>query len=385
MMEKQSNPHFTFQFGEISALITWLVVMIWAIESIPADSSLVWYQYIPFFFLYALCFGSIIVEAKLYQANILIRLTLITTMVLSAFMLNYLMTWGFMAILTIIWTVMLGMLYPIRIAGIFTLIVVVLWFIQTYYLLGEPQWKAGSLYGSFHLFALLLAASNKSEAEMKKQYEANNRQLKATQHLLREASRQTERTRIARDLHDLLGHHLTALTIKLQVASRLSSDDSKEQIDDCHQIAKLLLNDVRDAVDTLRNNEEIDFRQALSILLDQVPELNIQLDIERWVTIDSLPVAQGLLRCIQESVTNTLKHSKATRMSVTISCDKDTITTRITDNGIVAKTLNLGNGLTGMRERVTQLNGTIEFETDTGAMLYVITLPRHESSMSIAS
>lgn len=202
--------------------------------------------------------------------------------------------------------------------------------------------------------------------------------MKATQHLLKEASRQAERTRIARDLHDLLGHHLTALTIKLQVASRLANGDSKEQIDNCHQISKLLLNDVRDAVDTLRNNEEIDFRQSLSILLHQVPELDIQLNIERWVTIDSFPVAQGLLRCIQESVTNTLKHSKATRMSIIIECDKDNVITTITDNGTVTKTLALGNGLRGMRERVTQLRGTVQFETASGAMEYIITLPRNE-------
>ena len=130
-MEKQSNPYLTFKFGEISAFITWLVVMIWAIESIPADSSLQWFQYGPFFIIYAICFCSIVLEEKLYKGNILIRITLLSIMILSAFILNYLMTWGFMAILTIIWTVMLGMLYPIRVAGIFTFMVVVLWFIKT--------------------------------------------------------------------------------------------------------------------------------------------------------------------------------------------------------------------------------------------------------------
>ena len=83
--------------------------------------------------------------------------------------------------------------------------------------------------------------------------------------LLEISSRTTERLRIARDLHDLLGHHLTALSLNLEVASHLATGEANEQIEKSKAITKLLLGDVRDVVSRLRNDEPVDLGAAIAV------------------------------------------------------------------------------------------------------------------------
>src|SRR3546814_12036878 len=76
----------------------------------------------------------------------------------------------------------------------------------------------------------------------------SNSELRATRALLAESSRLSERMRISRELHDLLGHHLTALSLNLEVATHVSSGKAQEHVRQAHTLAKLLLTDVREAV-----------------------------------------------------------------------------------------------------------------------------------------
>ena len=211
------------------------------------------------------------------------------------------------------------------------------------------------LTSTFHLFGLLssLAAKNSDEANQKAQ--ALNRELMATQHLLTEASKQNERTRIARDLHDLLGHHLTALTINLQVASRLTDGEAKEKVDQCHALSKLLLSDVRDAVTTMREESAVDFNETLKLIVNNVPNLDIHLDIDPELNINDVNVAEALLRCVQEAITNTLRHSNAQASWIRVWQEGSTLNMQIHDDGAVAGELKPGNGLLGMRERIERL------------------------------
>ena len=125
------------------------------------------------------------------------------------------------------------------------------------------------------------------------------------------ASRVNERTRISRELHDLLGHHLTALSLNLEVAGHLSEGRVQEHVQQAHTLAELLLTDVREAVSQLREGGAIDLAAALRPLAENVPRWTIHMDIEDPLTLDDPERAHVLLRCTQEIITNAVRHAGA--------------------------------------------------------------------------
>ncbi|MEM7362968.1 MAG: sensor histidine kinase [Pseudomonadota bacterium] len=240
--------------------------------------------------------------------------------------------------------------------------------IASWWVIAEFSWQDTNgviqvlLFATFHLFALVSALATQRSEEANERSEQLNAELISTQHLLTEASRQGERTRIARNLHDLLGHHLTALTINLQVASRITEGDARQQIEHCHALARLLLSDVRDAVSTLRD-EGVSFRDTLDLMVQNVPRLNIHLDVSEHINITDVNLAETLLRCIQEAITNTLRHTTATEMWVKLYHQDNHLTLHIRDDGTAPSRVQLGNGLTGMSERIERAGGEISIDT----------------------
>ena len=240
--------------------------------------------------------------------------------------------------------------------------------VACWYIIAEFSWRDSDaliqvlLFATFHLFALVSALATQRAEEANERSEQLNAELISTQHLLTEASRQGERTRIARDLHDLLGHHLTALTINLQVASRITEGEAHQQIEHCHSLAKLLLSDVRDAVSTLRD-EGISFRDTLDLMVENVPRLKIHLDISDNINITDVNIAEILLRCIQEAITNTLRHTTAEEMWIRLYFGDDHLRLHMRDDGKAPSAVHLGNGLTGMTERVERAGGQLSIDT----------------------
>ena len=117
--------------------------------------------------------------------------------------------------------------------------------------------------GGFQAFATASSMLALREAAAREELAAVNVALRAAHAKLADNSRTEERLRISRDLHDTLGHHLTALSLQLDVASRVSDGKAAEHIRQAHAIARLLLSDVRDVVSTLRGTERIDLAQAI--------------------------------------------------------------------------------------------------------------------------
>jgi signal transduction histidine kinase len=165
--------------------------------------------------------------------------------------------------------------------------------------------------------------------------------------------------RIARDLHDLIGHHLTALSINLEVASHLVDGQAKEQVEKSKTIAKLLLSDVRDVVSRLREDEPMDLGAALASLRDAVPQPNIHVDADHAAVTEPL-IAQTVLRAVQEIVTNAVRHSNARNLWLKIATADRALTVDARDDGSGTDRVEFGNGLRGMRERVQQAGGTLE-------------------------
>ena len=294
----------------------------------------------------------------------------------SVLVLGWLVPFSFLPIYTIIWIAMGTGLYSERTLWVHLVGVLFAW-----YLIMEFSWQDVSsffsvaLFGTFHLFALLTGRVAHSAEAARDRAEFLNSELLATQHLLSEASRQSERTRIARDLHDLLGHHLTALSINLQIAERLADGDAKDKIAESRALARLLLSDVRDAVSTLREESEVDFAQAVWLLVERVPQLDVNLDIEDGLAIDEFEVAESLLRCIQEALTNTLRHSGASRSWIRLWREDDEVHLEIHDNGKHRGELVEGNGLAGMRERLDRLKGTLKVGTINDALQLRVSIP----------
>lgn len=377
-MELKSHGKKLYEMGDIAALGTWVCIFglsVYFMPKLPEARQVSEYIYIPLFLLYAIFFFLGTREEGIFSIPPKLRVASLGLMLLTAFAIGYLLYFDFLSVLTIIWVAVIAFYLPVKQTIFITLAVVVLWFSMVSYRQGEFLWVHAILYSTFHMFALLIASSNKNERQAKLELQAKHDQLAATQDLLAQVSQQTERTRIARDLHDLLGHHLTALTIKLQVAERLTEGEAKTHIEECHSIAKLLLNDVRDAVDTLRQNQNIDFRQSLNLLLKNTPHLNVQLEFDDSLSIENIDTAQTLFRCIQEAITNSLKHGSAKHIWIKINRQKGEIITHIHDDGIVKRNWKKGNGLTGMEERVSERYGKLDVSVEGNALHYHIVLP----------
>jgi signal transduction histidine kinase len=207
-------------------------------------------------------------------------------------------------------------------------------------------------------YVLSLVASRQQNA--KEELRKLNSELRATQVLLAESSRINERLRISRELHDLIGHHLTALSLNLEVASHITDGKAQKQVLKAQGIARLLLSDVRDVVSAFRNKGNLNFAQAIKELTDGIPRLNIQIKINDEYTIEDPKLAQTMLRCTQEIITNCIKHAYADNLWLEFNKDNDNIVIIIRDDGIGHKNaITEGNGLTGIRERVKQFNGDV--------------------------
>lgn len=215
------------------------------------------------------------------------------------------------------------------------------------------------------VFATSLVA--RQQAHAREEQRRLNAELRATRALLAESVRVNERTRIARELHDLLGHHLTALSMNLEVAGHLTQGSAQEHVTQAHTLAKLLLSDVREAVSQLRDSDAIDMAASLRLLAGNVPNLDIDMTTPDPFTLDDAELAHVILRCTQEIITNTIRHAQATSLRLHYVRDADGIGLQARDDGRGSAEVPSGNGLRGMRERVQARGGRMTVDTSPGA------------------
>ena len=169
-----------------------------------------------------------------------------------------------------------------------------------------------------------------------------------------------ERLRLARDLHDLLGHSLSLITIKSQLARRLlAPDDSPAALEvaDIERVARQSLQDVRHAVDGYRQPS---FAAALVGAQAALDAAGIHSTIEQ--TAGTLPtgVDTALAWAVSEGVTNVIRHSRAGACSIRLTRDGREARLEITDNGAQTGTNTPGNGLRGLRERAAARGGRVD-------------------------
>ncbi|HEY0060706.1 MAG TPA: histidine kinase [Telluria sp.] len=203
---------------------------------------------------------------------------------------------------------------------------------------------------------------------------ATNAHLLATQSMLADTVRAGERLRIARDLHDAVGHHLTALNLHLDLALRQASAASgpalPASLHTSRELASSLLSEVR-AVVSAERNEHIDLRTALSTLCRGIPSPRVTVAFEDRLEIASPVLAHTLFFCVQEGLTNSVRHAGAARVRVVLRRLGDSVQLRIDDDGAGLRGAPEGNGLRGMRERVEEQGGSLRIDGARGCALHI--------------
>ena len=302
-------------------------------------------------------------HAHWYDRLILLLLTIFALAV------SYLSGTGLGSILMMVAAGVIPWMLPAR-YGVLWLLVSQLAVAPVYYvLLRFPLFEAvmqSLLYGGFSMFIFVTSLVARQQTDAREEQRRLNAELRATRALLAESARINERTRISRELHDLLGHHLTALSLNLEVAGHITEGQAQEHVRQAHTLAKLLLTDVREAVSQLRDSGAIDLEAALRPLVTQVPSLDIHLDIGQPLTLDDPERAHVLLRCTQEIITNAVRHAGARNLWIQVRRDADTVLIDARDDGQGADAVAPGNGLRGMRERLNQYGGQLEIQTRRG-------------------
>lgn len=188
-----------------------------------------------------------------------------------------------------------------------------------------------------------------------------------------------ERERIGRDLHDLLGHTLSVITLKAELARKLLERDNeacRKEIHDIEHTARHALSEVRSAVLGYRDTGLAhELRNAQSTLA------SAQVSFSSDVQTDALPAAVEniIALALREAVTNILRHSQATACKVTLAQRDNQLLFQISDNGFShapehEQVICKGSGLRGMGERVLALGGTLDIKT-TGGVSIAIALP----------
>jgi signal transduction histidine kinase len=181
-----------------------------------------------------------------------------------------------------------------------------------------------------------------------------------------ERARLAERVRLSRELHDIAGHRLTALSLNLQVLQRTAPAALRERIDAAHTLADDLLAEVRHTVEAFRR-EPAPAEQAIRALGDRIPRPRVHVTYRDDLAIDDPELANTVLRCVQEIVTNAARHANADNLWIDVTSSNDVCAVRARDDGCGIDRLIEGNGLRGMRERLAELGGELHIESRAGA------------------
>ncbi|HEV7444809.1 MAG TPA: sensor histidine kinase [Steroidobacteraceae bacterium] len=218
--------------------------------------------------------------------------------------------------------------------------------------------------GGFQLFAVCAAQLLRSEMAARDTLARANAELKAAQVLLGESARMGERLRIARDLHDVMGHSLTSLTIHLDVASRLTTGPAAEHLTCAREVSSDLLDQVRSVVGRFRV-PPIDLRTALQSLANSVKGLTVRVVLPDDLAVLDPARADTILRCAQEAITNTLRHAGARQLVIEVQENGSGVIVMARDDGRGGQFV-IGHGLSGMRERFEMFGGSLSIASQEG-------------------
>ncbi|MCS6847698.1 MAG: sensor histidine kinase [Anaerolineae bacterium] len=301
--------------------------------------------------------------------------------------------YGFLLIIFAILGAQIGITLSVRIAVLWWLVLFVGLMISYVAAFGPEGFIAGAANAAGFFFTLMgglmrqaQLARERSE-QLSAELQAANDQLQTMSLQLQQLAVAEERNRIARELHDSLGHRLTAAIVQLEGAQRLIATDPERAarvVGAMRDQMKEGLNDLRRSVALLREplDKDVSLETALRRLAQSFQNsTGLQVQVVAPPQLPVLPAAQhlALFRAAQEALTNVQRHAQARRAWLTLSFDDACVTLTADDDGIglAGDSATKGFGLRGLQERAAQLGGRLELgKSERGGARLTMTLPR---------
>ena len=224
------------------------------------------------------------------------------------------------------------------------------------------------------LTALMMAVVGASNFFIARQKRADNK-LRMAHEEFEQLAAVAERERIARDLHDVLGHTLSVIVLKAELAGRLIERDPQraaQEIADVEKTARTALSEVREAIGGYRSQG---LPAEMELARSTLQSAGVALACES--PLPQVDAAEEIVLClaVREAVTNIVRHAHATHCRIRFTSSSDGFhSLLITDDG-AHPNLQEGNGLRGMRERIQSVGGRLSITTDPGVSL-LIELPQ---------
>ncbi len=233
---------------------------------------------------------------------------------------------------------------------------------------------------AFSLSNRLLNSERERSSRLLRELEISKGELEQVHEQLQQYARELEeltitreRTRMAREIHDTLGHYLTIIAIQLETISKLQERDParvRDEIEEARRVAAQCMQEVRNAVAALRPSSiaNLDLKEALTRLAREfqsaMPDTMLTLDLETGLPTHSAELQLALYRAAQEALTNVRKHARASRVLLRLRYENGYFELMVRDNGQgmpsqSSTPRNGGFGLTGLRERIELLCGQV--------------------------
>ncbi|PGL72532.1 sensor histidine kinase [Bacillus sp. AFS055030] len=232
---------------------------------------------------------------------------------------------------------------------------------------------------TYSLFSIIFYINIRNRMQRNEMYELNKQyviNLEKAYSQLQEASSTVmqnaileERNRIARDIHDAVGHSLTSIIVQIQAVQYMVKKDpnqAEQSLKDMLVVARKGLDDIRRSVHSLADELPQSAIDTLETLLKHMESSSsIQYSFKAEIGDVELDVAvyKILFRILQESITNVIRHSQATKLDVVLKKESESINMTVRDNGDLdnAQKISEGFGLKSMRERLEEMNGSLSY------------------------
>jgi signal transduction histidine kinase len=237
--------------------------------------------------------------------------------------------------------------------------------------------------GAGFVFIVTFTELAHSERQAREQLQQANRQLAEYAAQVEQLATMRERNRLARDVHDTLGHYLTVINVQLEVVTKLIDSNpprAKEAAVKAKELASEGLSEVRRSVSALRPSplEDKPLPEAIRGLIETSRDAGLMVTFEQVgaAQVLSSEMETVLYRAAQESLTNIRKHAHASAANVCLAYTADEVSLRVRDNGVGRHSDEDNVVLSALRERVAALNGTVLAENHReGGFVLEVTLP----------
>ncbi len=237
--------------------------------------------------------------------------------------------------------------------------------------------------GAGFVFIVVFTELAQRERQARQQLQQANQQLADYATQVEQLATMRERNRLAREVHDTLGHYLTVINVQLEVVAKLIDSNparAKESAAKAKQLASEGLGEIRRSVSALRPSplEDKPLPDAIRGLIETSRDTGLMVTFEQSGAAGALSseMETVLYRVAQESLTNIRKHAHASAANVRLTYAANSVSLRVRDNGVGRKNDEDNVGLSALRERVAALNGVVLAENHLeGGFVLEVTLP----------